>query len=160
MMKDIEKILITSEEIGARVRELGQQITNDYVGKDILMIGVLRGAVVFMADLLRRIPLGLQVESLRVASYRGTRSSGRIDFRGDWVAGLGGRHVLLLDDILDSGLTLHSVKERMAAEAGAASVRTCELLRKNVSRVRRIEADYVGFDIPDEFVVGYGLVYN
>ena len=107
-----------------------------------------------------RYSLGLQVESLRIASSHGVKSSGIIDFPRSWVVDLSGRQGVLLDDILDSGLTLHSVKERLEEKTDAASLRTCVLLRKNVERVHPIEADYVGFDIPDEFVVGYGLDYN
>lgn len=160
MVVDIAKILFHEKDILRRLDVMAEEITRDYRGKDLTVVAILNGSFIFMADLLRRIPLSLQVESLRVSSYRGTQSSGRIDFRGGWEADLSGRHVLILDDILDSGLTLHAVKERMGEGCGAASLRTCVLLRKNVDRACQIKADYVGFDIPDEFVVGYGLDYN
>ena len=160
MVVDIEKILFRESDILSRLDAMAEGITRDYRGKELTVVAILNGSFIFMADQLRRIPLSLQVESLRIASYRGTQSSGHIDFRGDWVACLSGRHVLILDDILDSGLTLHSVTERMREEVGVASLRTCVLLWNNVERVRSIDADYVGFDIPDEFVVGYGLDFN
>ena len=160
MVADIAKILYHESDILSRLDAMAGKITSDYEGKELTVVAILNGSFIFMADLLRRIPLGLQVESLRIASYHGVKSSGIIDFPRSWVVDLSGRHVLLLDDILDSGLTLHSVKERLEEKTDAASLRTCVLLRKNVERVHPIEADYVGFDIPDEFVVGYGLDYN
>ena len=160
MVADIAKILYHETDILTRLDMMAAEITRDYRGKALTVVAILNGSFVFMADLLRKIPMELQVESLRLASYQGTQSCGQIHFPQDWTADLKGRHVLILDDILDSGLTLHAVKERLGEGAGAASLRTCVLLRKNVQRVRSIEADYVGFDIPDEFVVGYGLDYN
>jgi len=160
VVADIAKILHRESDILSRLDVMAAEITRDYRGKDFTVVAILNGSFVFLADLLRRIPLRLQVGSLRLASYQGTQSSGIIDFPQHRTADLSGRHVLILDDILDSGRTLHAVKERLGKESGAASLRTCVLLRKNVERVRPIEADYVGFDIPDVFVVGYGLDYN
>jgi hypoxanthine phosphoribosyltransferase len=160
MLQDIKKILYHESTILSRLDELASEITEDYEGKDLTVFAVLNGSFIFMADLLRRIPLQLQVDCLSVSSYHGIKSTGRINFRQTQFADIRGRHVLILDDILDSGMTLHTVRERLAAESGALSLEVCVLLRKRVSRERRVEADYVGFDIPNEFVVGYGLDYN
>lgn len=160
MVSDIAKVLYHESTILSRLDELAHQITGDYKGRELTVIAILNGSFIFMADLLRRIPLPLQVDGWSVSSYHGTNTTGRINFRQTQLADVKGRHVLLLDDILDSGLTIHSIKERLEKEAGAASLRVCVLLRKNVERVRHVDADYVGFDIPNEFVVGYGLDYN
>ncbi len=160
MVSDIAKVLYHESTILSRLDEMAHQITEDYKGKELTVIAILNGSFIFMADLLRRIPLPLQVDGWSVSSYHGTNTTGRINFRQTQLADVKGRHVLLLDDILDSGLTIHSIKERLDKEAGAASLRVCVLLRKNVERVRHVDADYVGFDIPNEFVVGYGLDYN
>jgi hypoxanthine phosphoribosyltransferase len=160
MLRDIRKILFHESTILSRLDELAGDITKDYRGKDITVIAVLNGSFIFMADLLRRIPLQLQIDCLSVSSYHGTRSTGRVNVRHTRVADTRDRHVLILDDILDSGLTLHTIRQRLAAETGALSLRVCVLLRKEIPRPRQVEADYVGFDIPNEFVVGYGLDYN
>ena len=160
MVADIARVLYHEPEILGRLDEMAERITADYRDKELTVIAILNGSVIFMADLLRRIPLPLQVESLSVSSYHGTRTSGNLEFRQTRLADVTGRHVLLLDDILDSGLTLHAVRDKILSESGAASVRSCVLLRKNVVRSRAVDADYAGFDIPDEFVVGYGLDYN
>ena len=160
MVSDIASVLYHESTILARLDELASQITKDYEGKELTVIALLNGSFIFMADLLRRIPHPLQVDSWSVSSYHGTKTTGPINFRQTQVADVRGRHVLLLDDILDSGLTIHSIKERLEKEAGAASLRVCVLLRKNVERACKVDADYVGFDIPNEFVVGYGLDYN
>jgi len=159
MLDDIRKVLFHESTILSRLDELAHEITTDYRGKDLTVIAVLNGSFVFMADLLRRIPLPLQLDCLSVSSYHGTRTTGTVNFRQSNVADFRDRHVLLLDDILDSGHTLHAIRDRLASE-GALSLRTCVLLRKSVERAREINADYVAFDIPNEFVVGYGLDYN
>jgi hypoxanthine phosphoribosyltransferase len=160
MVADIARVLYHESTILSRLDELAHQITTDYAEKELTVVSILNGSFIFMADLLRRVPLPLQIDSWSVSSYRGTQSCGQIHFRQQHIADVRGRHVLILDDILDSGLTLRVIKERLAKEAGAASIRCCVLLRKNVARDEAIEADYVGFDIPNEFVVGYGLDYN
>ena len=160
MISDIARVLYQESTILSRLDELANRITEDYRGKELTVIAILNGSFIFMADLLRRIPLPLQVDGWSVSSYHGTKTTGLINFRQTQLADVRGRHVLLLDDILDSGLTIHSIKERLENGAGAASLRVCVLLRKNVERARPVEADYVGFDIPNEFVVGYGLDYN
>jgi hypoxanthine phosphoribosyltransferase len=160
MVADIAKVLYHESTILSRLDEMAHHITAEYQGKDLTVIAILNGSFIFMADLLRRIPLPLQLDCWSVSSYHGTKTTGRINFRQTQLADVRGRHVLILDDILDSGLTLHAIKNRLAAEAGAESLRVCVLLRKQVERVQVVDADYVGFDIPNEFVVGYGLDYN
>ena len=160
MLEDIAEILFHESTILSRLDGLAGQITEDYRGKDLTVIAVLNGSFIFMADLLRRIPLPLQVDTLSVSSYHGTKTTGNVVFRQTQIADVSGRHVLLIDDILDSGLTLRAVRERVERESRAASVRSCALLRKAVARPRTADADYVAFDIPDVFVVGYGLDYN
>lgn len=159
MLEDIRKILFHESTILSRLDELAHEIATDYRGKELTVIAILNGSFIFVADLLRRIPLPLQVDCLGVSSYHGTKSTGVVNFRQTTVAELRDRHVLILDDILDSGHTLHAIQERLAQEV-PLSLRTCVLLRKQVARAREVDADYVAFDIPNEFVVGYGLDYN
>ena len=160
MLEDIRKILYHESTILSRLDEMAHQITEDYQGRDLTAIAILNGSFIFMADLLRRIPLPLQVDCWSVSSYHGTKSTGQVNFRQTQLADVRGRHVLILDDILDSGVTLRAIHDRLAADSGAASLKICTLLRKNIAGARPIDADYVGFDIPNEFVVGYGLDYN
>lgn len=159
MLKDVERILITSEEIGARVRELGQQITNDYAGQEILMIGVLRGAVIFMADLARSIKRPMDIDFMAISSYGlSTNSSGVVRIIKDLDEVVEGRHVLIIEDIIDSGLTLNYLVDNIKSRK-PASVRICTLLSKPDRRKVNVTVDYNGFIIPDHFVVGYGLDY-
>ena len=159
MLKDVERILITSEEIWARVRELGQQITNDYAGQDILMIGVLRGAVVFMSDLARAIKRPIDIDFMAISSYGlSTNSSGVVRILKDLDEVVQGRHLLIIEDIIDSGLTLNYLVENLKSRK-PASVRICTLLSKPDRRKVDVQVDYNGFIIPDYFVVGYGLDY-
>lgn len=157
MLKDVERILITSEEIGARVRELGQQITNDYAGQEILMIGVLRGAVIFMSDLARAIKRPIDIDFMAISSYGlSTNSSGTVRILKDLDEAVEGRHILIVEDIIDSGLTLNYLVENIKSRK-PASVRICTLLSKPDRRKVNVTVDYNGFIIPDYFVVGYGL---
>ena len=159
MMKDIEKILITSEEIAARVREMGQQITKDYAGKEILMIGVLRGAVVFMSDLARAVKSPLEIDFIATSSYgQSTSSSGVVRIMKDLDEDVKGRHLLITEDIIDSGLTLNYLIENLKSR-DPASLKICTLLSKPERRKVEVAVDYNGFTIPDHFVVGYGLDY-
>lgn len=160
MRDDLETILFHEQTIFSRLDELAAELTEDYRGKDLTVIAVLNGSLIFMADLLRRIPLPLKLDCLRVASYHGgTASSGTITFHQVAMPDIDGRHVLLLDDILDSGRTLHAICERLRAERRPLSLRICVLLEKRIARTKELTADYVGFGIGDEFVVGYGLDY-
>lgn len=161
MHDDVEKILIHTTTILSRIDEIAAQITADFQNKELTVIAVLNGALMFMADLLRRIPLPLKLDCISVASYHGgTQSAGTITFDQLSMPDVNGRDILIVDDILDSGLTLHSICEKLRAETNPGSIKICVLLRKTKERVRPVEADYIGFDIADEFVVGYGLDYD
>lgn len=157
---NIDRILIHEQTILARLDQLGEMITSDYKDKELTVVAILNGSLVFMADLLRRIRIPLKVDCWSVSSYHGVKSSGKINFRQQTIADVDNRHVLLLDDILDSGLTLKTIKEKLLLETKAIDVKTCVLLNKMVERSANVEADYKGFDIGNEFVVGYGLDYN
>ncbi len=157
MLDDLRRVLFHESTILSRLDELAHQLTGDFHGRDLTVIAVLNGSFMFMGDLLRRIPLPLRVACLSVASYHGgMKSSGTVVFDQLTMPDIAGRHVLILDDILDSGHTLHAIRARLA-DAGALSLSICVLLRKHRQREKPVEADYVGFDIGDEFVVGYGL---
>jgi len=159
MQADLDRILFDEKTILRRLDELAAQISADYHGCELTVIAILNGSLIFMADLLRRIPLPLKLDCLSVASYHGNlQTSGEVIFRQVAPPDVAGRHILLLDDILDSGTTLDAIQERLQT-ASPRSVRVCVLLRKTKLRQRAIDADYIGFDIADEFVVGYGLDY-
>lgn len=158
--RDIERILIDEAVIEKRLDGMAEEIVRDFPEGPMLVIILLKGALVFAADLLRRVPRVLEIECLHVASYHGgTESSGKVDFPDHLFPGVEGRQILLLDDILDTGRTLHAVSNRLLEE-GAETVRTAVLLAKDKRRAEEVEADYVGFVIGDEFVVGYGLDYQ
>ena len=160
MLDDIERILFQEETILQRIDALAREVTEAYRGKELVVIAVMNGSLIFAADLMRRIPLPLQLDCLSVASYHGgMESSGFVTFDQVSLPNVKGRHVLIVDDILDTGRTLHAIGERLRAEATPASIRICVLLRKKKKRAETLEADFVGFDIGDEFVVGYGLDY-
>ena len=160
MRDDIERVLVDEEVIGKRLDVLAGQISRDFSAGPLLVIVLLKGAFVFAADLLRRVPRPLEIECLNVASYHGgLQSSGRVDFLDRHFPEVAGREVLLLDDILDTGRTLLAVASRLTEE-GARTVRTGVLLVKDRPREEAVEADYAGFVIGDEFVVGYGLDYK
>ena len=159
MQADLERILFDEATIHRRLDELAGRISEDYRDRELTVIAILNGSVILMADLLRRIPLPLKLDCLSVASYHGgTRTMGELVFRQVSLPDVAGRHVLILDDILDSGVTLATIREKLEA-AGPLSVRICVLLEKTKTRLRAVEPDYVGFEIADEFVVGYGLDY-
>jgi hypoxanthine phosphoribosyltransferase len=161
MQSDLKRVLYGESEIAARLDQLAAQITADYSGKELTVLAILNGSLIFMADLLRRIPLPLQLDCLRVKSYYGgTVSTGRVQFDPAALPLVQGRHVLLLDDILDSGNTLAAIIETIRLEGKPLSLKSCVLLPKMKKRSLSIGADYVGFDIEDEFVVGYGLDYQ
>ncbi len=156
MLEDLSCVLYHESTVLCRLDELAREITADYRDHELAVVAVLNGSFMFMGDLLRRIPLPLRVDCLSVASYVGDKSSGIVTFDQMTMPAIAGRDVLILDDILDSGHTLHAVRARLLAE-GPRTVKTCVLLRKRKVRAKEVEADYVGFDIADEFVVGYGL---
>ena len=157
MRNDIERVLIDEAVIEKRLDSMAADVVRDFPEGKLLVIILLKGALVFAADLLRRVPHMLEIECLNVASYHGgTESSGKVDFLDRHFPEVTGRRVLLLDDILDTGRTLRAVQDRLLAE-GAAEVRTAVLLAKDKTRAEEVQANYIGFDIEDEFVVGYGL---
>jgi hypoxanthine phosphoribosyltransferase len=160
MLADLDRVLFDEETILHRLDQLAGQISADYRDRKLTVIAILNGSLIFMADLLRRIPLPLRLDCLSVASYHGgLQTSGEVIFRQIAHPDVAGRDILLLDDILDSGTTINAICEKLQI-ASPKSVRVCVLLRKIKERARPIEADYVGFDIADEFVVGYGLDYG
>lgn len=174
MYADIQRVLIPHEQIQARVHELARQITDDLLreqpatsggvgstdGPELTIVPIMTGAMIFAADLIRQIPIAMRIGLLTVSSYPGaaTTSKGSV-LTTSQLPDLRGRHVLAVDDILDSGGTLRLVVPRLR-DLGAVSVKSCVLLRKDREPARATPVDYVGFDIPDEFVVGYGLDYN
>ena len=156
---DITEVLVTPEQIQARVAELAKEVEARYTGKDVLLVGVLKGAVMFMADLSRAIQIPVQMDWMAVSSYgSGTVSSGVVRILKDLDADVLGRHVIIVEDIIDSGLTLSWLVANLEAR-GAASVEIVALLRKPAAAKVDIKVALVGFDIPNEFVVGYGLDY-
>jgi len=160
MENHIQKVLFSEQTILARLDEIGWQISQDYEGKDLTVIAIMNGSIMFMCDLLKRVRIPLQIDCWSISSYHGCKSSGNINFRQHEICDVTNRHILLLDDILDSGLTLHTIKNKILNETKATSVKSCVLLSKKVQRIRDIEAEYTGFTIDNEFVVGYGLDYN
>ena len=156
---DLEKILLTAEQIDARLAQLAAQIDEEYRGRDLLLVGVLRGAVMTMADLSRKIRIPLEMDWMAVSSYgSGTKSSGVVRILKDLDTDIQGRNVLIVEDIIDSGLTLSWLRSNLLSRE-PESVRIATTLRKPEAAKVAIDVDYVGFDIPNEFVVGYGLDY-
>ena len=159
VQKDITKVLVTEEQIATRIEELAREIETKYEGKDLLLVGVLKGAVMFMADISRAIQLPVTMDWMAVSSYgSGTQSSGVVRILKDLDADVLGRNVLIVEDIIDSGLTLSWLISNLTAR-GAASVEVVALLRKPDAAKVEVDVAWVGFDIPNEFVVGYGLDY-
>jgi hypoxanthine phosphoribosyltransferase len=167
MQADLERVLFDEPAIHRRLDEMAAQIANDYRDRELTVIAVLNGSLIFMADLVRRIPLPLKLDCLSVVSYHGkTQTSSEVIFKLATASPSGGgqvvfpdvvdRHILILDDILDSGHTLAAIPEKLET-ARPRSIRVCVLLSKKKQRARVVDADYVGFEIEDEFVVGYGL---
>lgn len=153
-------VLLTAQDIQQRLAELAAEIDSDYRGLDLVLVGVLKGAVMVMADLSRALSVPASIEWMAVSSYgSGARSSGVVRILKDIDIDVAGRHVLIVEDILDSGLTLDWLRRTLGSR-GAASLRVMTLLRKPEAVINDIAVDYLGFDIPDEFVVGYGLDYN
>lgn len=164
MRADIERVLISEEQIARRVAELAKQITADHSpageSPEITIVPLLTGAMIFCSDLIRRIPFAMKIGLLTVSSYPGSSVTSKgASLTNNRIGDVRGRHVLITDDILDSGGTLKLIVP-MVREMGAASVRTCVLLKKDRPAAREVQVDYWGFEIPDEFVVGYGLDYN
>ncbi|RJL22576.1 hypoxanthine phosphoribosyltransferase [Bailinhaonella thermotolerans] len=159
MGRDLEKVLIPEEELQTKIKELAQRIDDDYAGRELLLVGVLRGAVMVMADLARALHTPLEMDWMAVSSYgSGTKSSGVVRVLKDLDTDITGRHVLVVEDIIDSGLTLSWLLQNLESR-GPASVEVCALLRKPEAIRTPVDVKYVGFDIPNEFVIGYGLDY-
>jgi len=157
---DVEEILLNADEIGARVAELGAQLAADYAGRTPVLISVLKGSIVFLADLIRAMDVALNVDLMEVSSYgSATESSGQVRILKDLSSSIEGRDVVVVEDIIDTGLTLNYLL-RYLGERNPASVRVCCLLDKPARRLAEIEIDYRGFSIPDRFVIGYGLDYD
>lgn len=161
MHNDIQQILISEDQIKNRIRELGQELSRDYAGKDPVVIGVLKGVVVFYSDMIRAMDVPCQMDFMWITSYNGTESTGNMVVRKDISTDLKGRHVLILEDIFDTGRSL-DFTYRYLLEKEPASLKICTLLDKPSRRLPDItlEADYVGFEVPNAFVVGYGLDFN
>jgi len=160
----VEKIfgkpIITQEAVQKRIKELGNKITRDYAGKDLYLVGVLNGAYAFYADLSRAISLPLQVGFIIVSSYQGaTHSSGKVKVLSDIPEDITGKDILLVEDIIDSGLTLKFLKKKIKSKK-PNSLKVCVLLNKVEGRQVEVDLDYTGFEIPDKFIVGYGLDYD
>jgi hypoxanthine phosphoribosyltransferase len=159
MGDDLEKVLLTQEQLHTRLDEIAAEIDADYEGKDVLLVGVLKGAVMVMADLARRLHSSVAMDWMAVSSYgSGTKSSGVVRILKDLDTDLTGRHVLIVEDIIDSGLTLSWLVSNLRSR-GPASVEIATMLRKPDAAKVEVDVRYVGFDIPSEFVVGYGLDY-
>ncbi|MFI0895753.1 hypoxanthine phosphoribosyltransferase [Streptomyces sp. NPDC020983] len=159
MGTDLEKVLISQAEIDAKLTELAAQIDEDYAGRELLIVGVLKGAVMVMADLARALSTPVTMDWMAVSSYgAGTKSSGVVRILKDLDTDIAGRHVLIVEDIIDSGLTLSWLISNLGSR-GPASLEVCTLLRKPEAAKVEIDVKYTGFDIPNEFVVGYGLDY-
>jgi len=156
--KEVERTLITEDRIARRVRQLSRSIERDFKGRDLVIVSLLNGTVMFLADLIRHLSLPIRLDFIGVSSYRAGTESGELVFTKELRLDVGGRDVLLVDDILDTGKTLSLVLARLQA-LKPRRIRTCVLLNKAARRTEKIKADYVGFEIPDEFVVGYGLDY-
>ncbi len=159
MHQDVEKILIAEDEIKEICKRLGKEISRDYKGKKLLLVSVLKGAVVFMADIMRNITCDCEIDFLSVSSYSGSKTTGVVKFKKDMDVDPDGRDILIIEDILDSGITLSYLKQ-VLLQRNAASLKVCAFLDKPANRKADIEADYVGKVVPDEFIIGYGLDYN
>lgn len=159
MSKFIEKTLLSENEIKEMVAELGKQITTDYADKELVIIGVLRGSVVFMADLIREIDLPLSIDFISVSSYQGTKSTGVVQILKDTQEEITGKHVLLVEDIVDTGLTLAYLRE-LFQDRQPASLAVCAAFDKPSQRTIDVPVEYIGKAVPDAFVVGYGLDFK
>ena len=159
MKNDILKVLVTEDEIKQICKKLGKQITKDYQGKELVIVGLLKGCNPFMADLIREIDLFLKVDYLSVSSYQGTESTGDVRIRMDLSEPISGKHVLIAEDIVDTGTTITTVK-KLLLHRGALSVNIVTLLDKPEGRLMECTPEYIGTVVPNEFVVGYGLDFN
>ena len=157
--KDVDTVLITEDEIQDRIARIGAKISQDYADKDPIFVGVLKGCFIFMADLMRHVDINCSMDFMAVSSYSGTSSTGAVKINKDLSQDIEGRHVIIVEDILDSGVTLSYLK-RYLMNRGPASITIVTLMDKPARRKADVYADYSCFEVPDAFVVGYGLDYN
>lgn len=159
MHKDCKEILFTHDQIVKRCEDIGSQISEEYKGKNVILVGLLKGSIPFFAELAQHISLDVEFDFMAVSSYEGTESTGNVLVKKDISNDITGKDIIIVEDILDTGKTLHTVRA-MLMEKGAASVEIATLLNKQERRVYPIQAKYVGFEIPNAFVIGYGMDYN
>lgn len=159
MLNDIKEVLYSTEQLQEICKRLGKQISEDYKDKNLLLVSVLKGSVMFMADLMRNIDIPCRVDFMSVSSYSGTKTTGNVKIKLDLGINLEGYDLLLVEDILDSGVTLYALRGMLSLR-NPASIKICTLLDKPERRTANIKADYIGTQVPDEFVVGYGLDYD
>ena len=159
MNKDIKKVLVSEEAINQRCVELGKQLSKDYEGKNPVFVGLLKGSVPFLAEIIKRVDIDMEVDFMDVSSYEGTESVGDVRIVKDLDRSVKDDYVVIIEDIVDTGKTLKKVKE-LLYQKGAKDVKICTLLNKPEGRLVEIEPEYIGFDIPNEFVVGYGLDFD
>lgn len=160
MNDPIKEVLLTEEEIEERVSELAKEISEEYRGKDLLVVGILKGAVIFLSDLVKRLDFPVMLDFMAVSSYgKSSVSTGEVRILKDLDYSVEGKDILIVEDIIDTGLTLNYLKD-ILGKRGARSVKICTLLDKPERRTIGVSIDFMGFEIPDEFVVGYGLDYN
>jgi len=157
--RDVARILITEEQIGNRIKELGKEISLDFRGKNPVLVTLLQGGIVFLCDLMREISVPVTLDFLSISSYSGKAQTGVVRILKDLDKSIENRHVILVEDIIDTGLTLNFILGTLKARK-PADIRVCALLDKKVRRIVDITIDYIGFEIPDEFVVGYGMDYE
>ncbi|MGP1366171.1 MAG: hypoxanthine phosphoribosyltransferase [Schwartzia sp. (in: firmicutes)] len=159
MMEDLEKVVFTPEDLAQKIRDMGAQISRDYAGKELFVVGILKGASMFTMDLLRAITIPLELDFIAVSSYgSGVSSGGEVKMLKDTILDMRGKNVLLCEDIIDSGTTMAKLLP-MLEERNPASLKLCALLSKPSRRVAPVVIDYCGWEVPDEFIVGYGLDY-
>ncbi len=159
MHKDCKEILFTHDQIVKRCEDIGTQISEEYKGKNVILVGLLKGSIPFFAELAQHISLDVEFDFMAVSSYEGTESTGNVLVKKDISNDITGKDIIIVEDILDTGKTLHTVRA-MLMEKGAASVEIATLLNKQERRLYPIQAKYVGFEIPNAFVIGYGMDYN
>jgi len=157
--KDVKEVLLTKEEIKEVCQKLGKQITEDYKDKNLLVVGILKGSVLFMSDLIREINCPCQIDFMAISSYHGAKTTGSVQFKKDLDIDPDGFDILVVEDILDTGISLKFISE-VLLKKNANSVKICTFIDKPANRIADIKADYVGFVSPDEFLIGYGLDYN
>lgn len=159
MRNDIASVLLSEVQIADKVKELGEKLTEDYKGKELLVVGILKGSNVFMSDLIRHINLPLKIDFMMVSSYgNATESTGVVKIIKDIEQSISDKHVLIVEDMIDSGLTLKYLTEMLATRK-PASIKLCTLLDKPARRQESVKVDYIGYEMPDEFLVGYGIDY-